>query len=88
MPCLGSRKKPNASRQQSTSYFINGRFMPPNHVEPTLSSGINGQSKPESIASQQSQVVAQIRQEYNELKSKASILSLKHFFFLSFFFHP
>lgn len=53
--------------------------MPPNYVEPTLSSGINEQSKPESVASQQSQVVAQIRQEYNELKSKASIRPLKHF---------
>lgn len=64
--------------------------MPPNYVEPTLSSGINGQSKPESVASQQSQVVAQIRQEYNELKSKASILSLKHFplFFFFFFLLP
>lgn len=47
--------------------------MPPNHVEPTLSSGINGSCKAESVASQQSQAVAQIRLEYNELKSKASI---------------
>ncbi|KAG1053654.1 hypothetical protein G6F42_028900 [Rhizopus arrhizus] len=77
MPCLGSRKKSSASttsRQQSTSYVVNGRFMPPNYVEPTLSSGINGSAKAESVASQQSQAVAQIRLEYNELKSKASII--------------
>ncbi|EPB83142.1 hypothetical protein HMPREF1544_10127 [Mucor circinelloides 1006PhL] len=58
MPCLGSRKKSSASttsRQQSTSYVVNGRFMPPNYVEPTLSSGINGSAKAESVASQQSQ---------------------------------
>ncbi|GAN11103.1 hypothetical protein MAM1_0472d10660 [Mucor ambiguus] len=79
MPCLGSRKKPTAasmtSRQQSTSYIVNGRFMPPNYVEPTLSSGINGSCKAESVASQQSQAVAQIRLEYNELKSKAKTIA-------------
>ncbi|KAK4521222.1 Golgi to ER traffic- protein [Mucor velutinosus] len=78
MPCLGSRKKSTAStasRQQSTSYIVNGRFMPPNYVEPTLSSGINGSTKAESVASQQSQTAAQIRLEYNELQSKASISS-------------
>ncbi|KAI8636990.1 hypothetical protein BD408DRAFT_70570 [Parasitella parasitica] len=48
MPCLGSRKKSNNSRQQS----------------------IDGQSKTESSAGQQSEAVAQIKLEYNELKSK------------------
>ncbi|KAL9538851.1 hypothetical protein MBANPS3_010635 [Mucor bainieri] len=79
MPCLGSRKKSTttsaSSRQQSTSYIVNGRFMPPNYVEPTLSSGINGSCKAESVASQQSQAVAQIRLEYNELKSKAKTIA-------------
>lgn len=56
--------------------------MPPNYVEPTLSSGINGSCKAESVASQQSQAVAQIRLEYNELKSKASIHPIPSFFSL------
>jgi hypothetical protein len=68
MPCLGARKK-SSSRQQSTSDIVKGKFMTPNHVEP--SPGISGQSKPASIASHQPSAIAQIKQENNELKSKA-----------------
>jgi hypothetical protein len=68
MPCLGARKKSN-SRQQSTSLTLKGSFMTPNHVEPS-SPGISGQSKPPSVASVQPSVLAQMKQEYNELKSK------------------
>jgi hypothetical protein len=57
-------------RQQSTPPIVNGKFNPPNFAEPTLSSGINGHSRSGSISSHQSMAVAQIRQEYNELKSK------------------
>lgn len=67
--------KSNTRQQQSTTPIVDGKFNPPNFAEPTLSSGINGQSRPGSISSHQSMAVAQIRQEYNELKSKVSLLT-------------
>lgn len=81
MPCLGARKKPSSSNNSSIvsrqHSIVNDKFIP---TEPTTlsSSGINGFSRAGSITSHQS-VVAQIRQECNDLRSKVAYF----LFFLS-----
>lgn len=60
-------------QQQTTTYAsqVNDHLNPPNTAAPTAAAGIDGRAgRPGSIASSHSTSAAQIRQEYNELKSK------------------
>lgn len=75
MPCLGARKKPNSTASRSIIHDKSVVESIPSRVPSSRVPSSRAPSRAASMTSHQS-VIAQIKQEYNDLKSKASFILL------------